>query len=117
MKLAYAVKVSNRFEALAESNEKSTWELFKEAIVETAKEVIPTRKSRKHQKWMTDDILKLMDERRLYKDNDAKKYNQVNAMMKKLCREAKEAWLDKNCVEIEMFFFIQNKKPTIISYI
>ena len=103
MKLAYAVKVSNRFETLEESNEKSSWDIFKEAIVETAKEVIPTRKSKKHQKWMTDDILKLMDERRLYKDKDTKKYNQVNAMIKKLCQEAKEVWLDKKCVEIERF--------------
>ena len=85
LRLTYAMKVSNRFETLEESNDKSRWEIFKEAIVETAKEVIPTRKSEKHQKWMTDNILKLMDERRLYKDRDTKRYNQVNAMIKKLC--------------------------------
>ena len=37
IKLTYAVKVSNRFEILEEENDKSSWEIFKEAIVETAK--------------------------------------------------------------------------------
>ena len=45
---------------------------------------------------MTGDILKLMDERRLHKDKDTKKYNQVNAMIKQQFQEAKEAWLEKN---------------------
>ena len=46
MKVAYAMKVNNRFESVEESNKKSTWEIFQEAIVKTVKEVIPTRKAR-----------------------------------------------------------------------
>ena len=68
MRPAYAVKVGSRLETLEESNAKSSWVIFKEAIVETAKEVIPTIKSKKYQKWMTDNILKFTNERRLYKD-------------------------------------------------
>ena len=84
--------MNNRFESLEESNEKS--EIFKEAIVETAKEMVSTRKNKKHQKWMTEGTLKLMDERQLYKDIDTKKCNRLNAMIKRQCQEAKEAWLE-----------------------
>ena len=36
--------------------------------MEASKEVNPTRTSKKHQKWIEDDVFKLIDERRLYKD-------------------------------------------------
>ena len=51
--------------------------------METAKEVIPPRKNKKHLKWMTEEILKLMDERRLYKGKDAKKCDDINELVKK----------------------------------
>ena len=43
-----------------------------------------------------------MDERKLYKDNDTKKRNQINTMVKKQCQEAKEAWLEKICRNLEI---------------
>ena len=77
------MKVSNRFENLEEQNEKSSWETGKEAIVGAAKkELTPPLKSKKHQKWMTDETLKLKDERRLYKGKDTKKFNEINIEIK-----------------------------------
>ena len=62
MKNAYAVAVQNRFEAL-ESEGKSKWDTMKEALVTSAKEIIPKKEKSLKSPWITDDILELMQKR------------------------------------------------------
>ena len=67
----YALSVKNKFQSFNELEEvEHQWENFKQAINEAAVEVIPPLKRRAKQKWMTEDILKLMDKRRQAKCNN-----------------------------------------------
>ncbi|GFO31953.1 craniofacial development protein 2-like [Plakobranchus ocellatus] len=62
----YQISVQNKFEALGDAEEvEQQWENFKSAIMEAATEVIPKAKRKAKQKWMTEEILNLMKERRL----------------------------------------------------
>ena len=43
IKNIYAIKVKNRFSVLEQEGNNTTWEVFREALVETAKETIPKK--------------------------------------------------------------------------
>ena len=69
----YALSVKSKFQSLNELEEvEHQWANFKQAINEAAVEleVIPPCKRRAKQKWMTEDILKLMCKRRQAKCNN-----------------------------------------------
>ena len=58
---------------------------------------------RKHKKpWMTDEILTLMDERKLAKNRNQKEYSKLHNKIKKKCKEAKEIFIAGKCEKIEM---------------
>ncbi|GFO43306.1 craniofacial development protein 2-like protein [Plakobranchus ocellatus] len=58
----YQISVQNKFEALGDAEEvEQQWENFKSAIMEAATEVIPKVKRKAKQKWMTEEILNLMN--------------------------------------------------------
>jgi predicted transcriptional regulator len=90
IKARYNVEVKNRFELLAEDTSKSKYEIFKEAITQTAKEIIPVKQRKTAQKWMTDEILSLMDERRKVKGRNPHEYQTLNKTVHRKCLEAKE---------------------------
>lgn len=97
----YRVTVETRFDALEWSQDiEQNWENLKLCITETAEKVIPKQKAKAKQKWMTEEILTLMDERRLAKDNKLK-YEKLNNDIKAKCNQAKEAWLEGKCREID----------------
>ena len=61
----YRVAVKNRFQALEGMEEvEDQWEALKNAILVSATEIIPKVEKKTKQKWMTQEILDLMDERR-----------------------------------------------------
>ena len=104
MQEKFRIMVQNRFEALSESNEitrsEILWEQLRSSIMESAEEVIPKAQKNKKKKWMTDDILKLTEQRRLKKSHPLE-YRSINKEIKKKCSEAKEQWLNEQCSEIE----------------
>ena len=55
---------------------------------------------RARQRWMTDDILDLMEERRCLK-GDRERYDEINREVKRRCRERKEEWFNQQCEEVE----------------
>ena len=92
----YSLEVRNKYAVLEEQqsidDEQSIheeWQTIKETLVETATEVIPTNKNRAKQKWMTEEILLLMDKRRKNKKNQTE-YNRINSIIKQKCIEEKE---------------------------
>ena len=91
----YALSVKNKFQSLKELEEvEHQWENFKQAINEAAVEVIPPLKRRAKQKWMTENILKLMDKRRQAKCNNEKQFikkSEINAMKLKKTGSKKNA--------------------------
>lgn len=84
-----------------DSNQK--WETFKKAIMNPTKEILQKKKNtNKVKSWMTDEILQLMEERRLYKNIDIKKYKDIYNIIRKEIRKAKEEWYTNKCEEIEV---------------
>ena len=101
MKTRFAVNVKNKFQVLENVTEaEEMWDKIKESINEAITENVPKKTRKKHKKWMTNDILELMKERRQAKSN-VEKYKRSNEVIKKRCNEAKEKWLNEQCLEIE----------------
>ena len=97
----YSLKVTNRFEVLEDEGDKDKWQIFQEAIVEPAREVIPPKKKKTKNSWMTEDILDLMEERRQHKGKNEDKYKELDDMVRRKCLDAKEVWMNNMCDEIE----------------
>ncbi|GFN84194.1 craniofacial development protein 2-like [Plakobranchus ocellatus] len=88
-------RVQNKFEALGDAEEvEQQWENFKSAIMEAATEVIPKVKRKAKQKWMTEEILNLMEERRCAKGNK-EKYEQIHKKVQEKCNMSKENWINE----------------------
>jgi len=112
IKEKFCINVQNRFEALSEINETTTtdvlWEQIKSSILVSAKEVIPKTQMNKKKRWMNNDILLLMEQRRLKKSNLIE-YKLMDKEIKKKCSEAKENWLNEQCSEIERKLSVNTK--------
>ena len=101
IKNIYAIEVKNRFSVLEQEGNNTTWEVFKEALVETAKETIPKKTKQSKNKWMTEEILRMMRRRQAIPQRNSDEYKQLHREIRKKCREAKEEWLKNECAEIE----------------
>ena len=49
----------------------------------------------------TDRILKLMENRKQFKNRDRDEYNRLNKQINSACKEAKEKWLVNQCEDVE----------------
>ena len=104
VKEKYAVEVKNRFELLEHRDDtEEQWENLKECITSAANETIPTLKRKRKQKWMTDEILCLLDKRR-ESLRDSEQYKTIQAEITTKCCEAKEQWLNNMCDQVEHLF-------------
>ncbi|CAF1181210.1 unnamed protein product, partial [Rotaria magnacalcarata] len=100
IKQKYRIKVQNRFEALDETTKtEALWEQMKSSILASTVEVLPKIQMNK-KKWMTDDTLILMEQRRLKKSNPLE-YKSIDKEIRIKCSEAKEKWLNEQCLDIE----------------
>jgi len=109
LKKTYTISVQNKFSALEElTTAEEKWQKMKETILEVATEHIPKTKRKEDKKWITPEILNLMEERRKAK-SDETKYKQMDRLVKRKCNEAKEDWLNKQCEEIERNSKIDSK--------
>ena len=86
----YTIKVKNRFSVLEQEGNNTTWEVFKEAIVETAKVTIPKKTKQSKNKWMTEVILRMMRRRQAIPQRNSDEYKQLHREIRKKCREANE---------------------------
>ncbi|XP_060527005.1 craniofacial development protein 2-like [Cylas formicarius] len=66
------------------------WTVLKKALLDTQEIDIGYVQASKKQQWMTDKILKLMNERRKYKTTDINRYRELNRAVRSECRKAKE---------------------------
>ena len=104
MHLEYSVQVKNQFESLIDEGEETTWEAMRDILIETAENILPKEKKRKRQKWMTEEILLMMEDRQKLSDRQGSGYRELDKQIKKKCREAKENWLNDQCAEVEEQF-------------
>ena len=70
----------------------------------TVENILPKEKKRKRQKWMTEKILLMMEDRQMLSDMQGSGYRELDKQIKKKCREAKENWLNDQCAEVEEQF-------------
>ena len=104
MCLEYFVQVKDQFESLINEGEETTWEAIRDIQIETAENILPKEKKRKRQKWMTEEILLMMEDRQKLSDRQGSGYRELDKQIKKKCREAKENWLNDQCAEVEKQF-------------
>ena len=101
MRNNFVIDVKNRFEVLGEINEaEELFNTMKNSIYEAIEENIPEKTRREDKKWMTNEILGLMDERRQNKSNEVM-HNHLTKQIKIKCTKAKEKWINDQCLEIE----------------
>ena len=65
-------------------------------------------REKQHKKWMTEEILNLMEDRRKAKSN-IDLYKTLNTQIKDKCNEAKEQWINEQCKEIENNLTVDSK--------
>ena len=80
----------------------------KQAFKEAAKHLKP--KKQKKQKWISDETISKIEERRLAKKNGQhhEGYKKIAKEVKQLIKRDKKEYIEKNCKEIELNF-AQNK--------
>ena len=74
---------------------------IKTCLTEALRTTLPKKTNRKKQKWMADDILNKMDERKAMKGRNEEHYQQLNKEISNDCRVAKENQLNEQCREGE----------------
>ena len=66
------------------------WTTVKQSIKSSLDAVLPRKANRKNQKWMTDHILNLMENRKQFKNSDKDEYDRLNKQIHLASKEAKE---------------------------
>ena len=99
LKDQFVIEVKNKFDGLVELTEaEELFEKMKESLNE----------EKQHKKWMTEEILNLMEDRRKAKLN-IDLYKTLNTQIKDKCNEAKEQWINEQCKEIENNLTVDSK--------
>lgn len=78
-----------------------TWNKAVENIRATTNQQLGTNVKTAKQKWMNDEILKMMDERRKHRSNNTDEYKRLNKDIRHKIREARKVWMKKQCEDIE----------------
>ena len=82
------------------------WKNLRECINDVATEICGKDVDNKKQKWMTEEILRVMEERQSYKNNTTDegkaKYQELKSKVQMLCRKAKDRYFEDKCLELEM---------------
>ena len=109
MKDQFVIEVKNRFDGLVELTEaEELFEKMKESLNEVMADKVPKMQKKQHKKWMTEEILNLMEDRRKAKSN-IDLFKTLNTQIKDKCNEAKEQWINEQCKEIENNLTVDSK--------
>ena len=108
LKEVYRVEVENRYEVLnseepleGEEEMDRDWRHIKTALTETAKEKVPKQERRGRQRWITEEILDKMEEKRTQKERNPQRYEELELEIRQACDGAKEEWIKEQCREVE----------------
>ena len=81
---------------------------MKDSLNEVMADKVPKMQKKTHKKWMTEEILNLMEDRCKAKSN-IDLYKTLNTQIKDKCNEAKEQWINEQCKEIENNLTVDSK--------
>lgn len=82
-------------------NEK--WGKIKNVFKNTINSHLKKGHPKKKQRWMTNEILNLMEKRRQYRNKNEIEYKRVHGEIKRKIRQAKVEWFSQECEEIEEY--------------
>ena len=102
--LEFAVAVKNRFNGLqlADRQPEELWNDICDIVNEAADKRVPNAKRMKITKWLSDEAVKIADERREVRSKeDDKEYRRLNAVFQRRARQDKEQSIKENCRQIE----------------
>ena len=108
MKEKYKVE-SERSIDTKNNEKKEPWSKLKECLIKAADTVCGKRKYTKKQSWITEEILKKMEERGMWKRNE-ETHRILSRTIKQMCRKAKNEYYDEICNEIESLDKVYNTK-------
>ena len=105
MQNRYAAEVSNCYAILSSNEEEEgvekDWRVLQDALVGASQDIIPTEKRRGRKARITEEILDLMEERRILRNKSEDLYKELDKRIKRMCIERKEEWLREKCEEME----------------
>ncbi|XP_055385230.1 craniofacial development protein 2-like [Condylostylus longicornis] len=94
-------EINDQLRSLQTNNATPSWQQTSSILKSVARNKLGTKKFKAKQKWITDEILNLMKERRRYRNNNRIQYNRLHNLIRSKIRKAKADWLDRECSEIE----------------
>lgn len=78
------------------------WNNIKQNILTVSNAFLTPTTTKKNKPWMTDEILSLMEDRRIAKvEQQQQRYTEINKTIKQQCQQAKENWVTAECQEAE----------------
>ncbi|CAH0725201.1 unnamed protein product, partial [Brenthis ino] len=80
-----------------------TWTKLKEKLVDTGKRILQPLKCKIKNRWITEEILSLMEQRRSHKGVDDQQYKYIHKLIQTKVLEAEEKWMVDQCIAIEEF--------------
>ena len=110
----YAVEVNNIYNTLnieegeqeesVEEEVEKKFNLLKESIHTASKNTLEKKKRKQEKEWMTEEIMKLIEDRKELKkpdqENQTEEYNEIDKKIKDECRLAKDKWFNEQCEEV-----------------
>ena len=100
----YTVEVMNRFKVLdlIDRVPEELWTEVCDIVQETVIKTIPKKKKCKKTKWLSEEALQIVEERREVKSKgERKRYTQLNTEFQRTARRNKKAFLNEKCKETE----------------
>ena len=96
----YTVEVTNRFKGLdlMDRVSEELWTEVKDIVQEAVIKTIPMKKKCKKAKWLSEDVLQIVEKRREGKGKGEKeRYKHLNAEFQRIARRDKKAFLSNQC--------------------
>ena len=83
-----------------QGNATELYAALRSTLIEAAEKVLPRKERKAKRKWMTEEILEMMEERRKVKGQEHL-YQRWNRRIRQECKKAKEAYFNEQCKTIE----------------
>ena len=109
----YRVEVKNRFQTLAlqDAEPEEMWDSIKSTLQQAAKEHVPKARRRRKSHWLTNDSLKIAEERRKAKERrDREETKRLNGAFQRQARKDKAAFVRSECEQLENDNIVNNTK-------
>jgi hypothetical protein len=105
VRVAYEQKTDEMIPDKQEECIDSAWNHIKTTITDAAEKVAGRKRKKIKKPWITDDIVKLTEEKKQYKnlkeEEGRKRYKAIRNEINRKARKAKENWMEERCEEVE----------------